>query len=750
MNRPSRAVKSFAVVLLAFAPFVVGARAEAQEVSGEEVQRAIRRGIAYLKSRQRADGHWPQLGNYPGGTTALSLVALLNAGLPREDAAIRRGIHAILGQGDQQTYVVALKIMALAMDDPKGHAREIQLSANWLVGAQLGNGAWTYMRSTRSAGDHSNTQFALLGLHAAAQAGASVEAIVWRKAETHWETFQIKDGGWGYSAGTKKTASTHSMTAAGIASLYIVGETLSTGRERGFKDGRAPNCGKYGQNKAIAAGLAWLGRRFVAQPVGAGGAVASMRHLYYLYAVERVGMLTGLTRIGNHDWYREGAAYLVSAQQANGSWADQDVTTSFALLFLGKGHRSILVNKLRWTSDDGWQRDRNDMAHVTAWLGDKLGQPVTWQVVDLDDPMERWLEAPILYFTGHRFPRFREEEVRKLRKFVELGGTIVAEACCGTKAFVDGFRAFAAEGFGEWPLRPLDPDHPLYNSMYELKQGDFELEGIDLGCRTSVIFSPRDLSCLWEQGDIPILSERAFQMGANIAAYATGRETLRDRLAVVHMPEGGGAPRRSVLSGVQIGQVIHKGGWRPAPLALPNLAGFLSERANVDVVTRAVPIKLDDASLFEHPILYMAGQFDFALSQAEKENLRKYLERGGFLFADACCGRKPFDVAFRRLMAEVFAPDALQPLPSTHPILSGQIGYDVSKVEYQLVLQREQPDLHKPVLDGVELNGRTAVVYSRYDIGCALEGSKCSYCRGYSGRDAERIATNIVLYALSF
>lgn len=719
--------------------------AAGQEVTGEQVARAIRRGVAYLKSRQQSDGEWPKLG-LDGGTTALSVVAMLSAGVSADDPAVRRALDAVARRQDRYTYVVALKIMALAMADPQRHARRIQQAADFLIDTQLKNGDWSYPRGPYARGDHSNTQFALLGLHEAAQAGARVPNRVWQSAQKQWVDTQLSDGGWGYGA-IRSGRPTGSMTAAGVASLYIVGNCLETGREKGFTNqGRAPHCGSYSRNVNVADGLNWLTKNFsVTENPG-----SRTWHLYYLYGLERVGMLTGFSRLGEHDWYREGAAHLVEIQQADGSWHNAVHETAFALLFLGKGHRSILMNKLRWSRGNEWREDRNDAAHLTAWLGTKLGQPVTWQVVDLADPMTRWLEAPILYFNGHRFPRFTQEQAKKLRKFVELGGTILAEACCGADAFREGMQTFAAQNFGEWPMQKLAADHPAYHAMFELKADDFELEGIDLGCRTSVIFSPRDFSCLWEQGNIPVLSERAFRMGANIAAYVTGKEPLPDRLSVVEVPPERRDRVPTIRGGLQFGQVVHSGGWRAAPHALPNLARHLNERANVDVVTKTVPIHLAEENVFEYPVIYLGGHFEFTLTPPERETLKRYLNRGGFLFADACAGRTAFDKAFRQLMADMFGQDALKPLPPTHPILTGQVGYDISRVTYQPALQREQPDLTTPVLEGVELHGRSAVVYSRYDIACALEGYKCPYCRGYIKRDAERVAINIVLYALSY
>ena len=47
----------------------------------------------------------------------------------------------------------------------------------------------------------------------------------------------------------------------------------------------------------------------------------------------------------------------------------------------------------------------------------------------------------------------------------------------------------------------------------------------------------------------------------------------------------------------------------------------------------------------------------------------------------------------------------------------------------------------------MKINGRWAVIYSKYDIGCALERHQGLDCKGYAYESAMRIAANIVIYA---
>ena len=73
-------------------------------------------------------------------------------------------------------------------------------------------------------------------------------------------------------------------------------------------------------------------------------------HYCYLYAVERVGALSGRHLVGTTPWYRSGATFLLSRQQDEGQWQDPvcmaptDVLgTCFALLFLKKATPPAVV-----------------------------------------------------------------------------------------------------------------------------------------------------------------------------------------------------------------------------------------------------------------------------------------------------------------------------------------------------------------------------------------------------------------------
>ena len=53
-----------------------------------------------------------------------------------------------------------------------------------------------------------------------------------------------------------------------------------------------------------------------------------------------------------------------------------------------------------------------------------------------------------------------------------------------------------------------------------------------------------------------------------------------------------------------------------------------------------------------------------------------------------------------------------------------------------------------PELEGIKLDNRWVVIYSKYDIGCALERHQSTDCLGHDPASALKLGSAVVLYAL--
>jgi hypothetical protein len=153
----------------------------------------------------------------------------------------------------------------------------------------------------------------------------------------------------------------------------------------------------------------------------------------------------------------------------------------------------------------------------------------------------------------------------------------------------------------------------------------------------------------------------------------------------------------------------------------------------------------------------MHGRRDFDLSDKEKERLKFNLENGGLLLADACCGfvkSRGFDQSFRKLMKELWPDQPLDAIPLNDDLFGAELNGTVIK---EVHCRRESPDgkgpeaeyrLVPPELEGIKINGRWAVIYSKYDIGCALEKRPATDCLGHDYPSAVTLAKAAVLYAM--
>jgi hypothetical protein len=763
-------------LLAAMLLITAAAPARAQdELSADAVRNAIKRGIEYLKQEQSPRGDWMEYAGYPGGVSALCTLAMLEAGVPPDDPHIKSALEALRKLPPKQTYVTSLQTMVLCAAEPKRDLVQIRINVRWLEDTQIKDGpykgAWSYPATGR--GDNSNSQFALLALHAAERVGVEVSDQTWRRAYAYWKKAQNPDGSWGYVADSSGTGS---MTCAGIASMVIASGKI-TPPDASVEDGRVQCCGEQEKNDAIERGLQWLGRNFTVN--GNPNSNLDNWEYYYLYALERVGRMTAHRYIGEHDWYREGAQKFVREQdELTGFWKGSSrveqqplIGTSMALLFLAKGRRPVLIAKLKHGAANDWNHHRNDLAHLTAFTEKRWERDLTWQIIQGDAAKtEDLLQTPVLFINGSDSLDFSDEQKKRLREYLDRGGSLFASASCGGEAFDRGFRQLMQDIFpeSEYRLRVLPPSHPVWFAEEPVAPDpDFPLLGVDYGCRTAVIYCPGDLSCYWElfhagrateyPAAVAKKIETAMAIGVNALTYFTGRDP-KYKDEIPRYIELDGADVEDGLRGtLYVANLKHPGGCEAAPGALVNLLRAAAEKLKLRVSAADRQIAITDESLFKHHLVFMHGRRQFTLTPDERDALRTYLKRGGTIFADAICANAEFAESFRREMQAILPDKKLERVPDDDPIFTPEYGgYDIQKVTRRDPTARvpgqpleAQLRTVAPTLEAVTLDGRYAVIFSPYDISCALEKHVTLECNGYTPEDAAKIGLNVLLYSLN-
>jgi hypothetical protein len=385
----------FIMALLGLAGFIFAQAKPPEKKDGQahpkidqkKVDAAIRKGVAFLiKNTNITFDHT----DYKQVTRRfrpeeLILYTIVHAGA--EEADIDKLLEKVLANELDFTYHVALRAMALEAIDRVKYQDEIKNCAQFLIDNQCGNGQWSYGEKTTlekptekgpkaqitgpqddseqkpapkkkgkdsdyadsvkkviikqqrkgpPVGDNSNSQYAALGLRACMQAGIAIPEDILKKALQWWRMSQTADGGWHYSAegsgvsakpgqASSGQSAYGAMTAGGLGCICIYDFYLKENKEK---------------DKCIPKAIDWLAKNFTVTE-HAKYMDTQKHHYYYLYALERAGILANTEFFGNNEWYLTGAEYLLKEQGENGSWLSNPMDTCFAVLFLRRATKPL-------------------------------------------------------------------------------------------------------------------------------------------------------------------------------------------------------------------------------------------------------------------------------------------------------------------------------------------------------------------------------------------------------------------------
>ncbi len=151
-------------------------------------------------------------------------------------------------------------------------------------------------------------------------------------------------------------------------------------------------------------------------------------------------------------------------------------------------------------------------------------------------------------------------------------------------------------------------------------------------------------------------------------------------------------------------------------------------------------VKVSSQDIFQYPFVIMTGEGAFTMTRKERENLKKYCEKGGFLLASAGCSSADWDRSFRREMATIWPKAKLTPVPMDHPVF-----HTVTDIK-SVTTRHGKPH----PLEGITINGKLAVLYSQDGLNDTAHTSGCCCCGGNEIANSEQINLNVLAYALTF
>ena len=366
-------------------------RSAAVALRGMLVAAVVACGICCPVSMVRAAGEAPKIraainkakkylsdhsGTAIGGELSLAALAMLKDGENTGNATVARGVKAILAKvrngaysPAQHVYESGVDMMVLANADAEQFRPQIQAITDYLLKHQLSNGSWDYR--SPDGGDTSMMQYALLGLWAAQRNGIEIPRTAIENAATWMLKSQRPSGGFiyhPYSTGKHHAGSEElgicsaGISSVGITRVMLYPEVLTPQKPKvaqGKKkfgvletvnlDATPDETAKVkaGQSRiaksaltgSLGRGLGWLAQRFSVRS-------SPRYHMYYIYTLERAASLSLTQRVGQHDWYAQGSAYLIAEQSGNGSWQTGSSglvpSTAFGVLFLVRAPGKVM------------------------------------------------------------------------------------------------------------------------------------------------------------------------------------------------------------------------------------------------------------------------------------------------------------------------------------------------------------------------------------------------------------------------
>lgn len=326
-----------------------------------EVKAAVARAVGFLESDAAGDGRV--------GARALVGLTLLKADRPKNHPKILEAVETIrkaINKDQDPTklafneqYSPGLAIIFLCELDPSRYSEEIQKLLAYMEHAQRPWGGWGYASQHSDTSDTSMTQYGVLSMWEATEAGFLVKPETVERVTVWLCRTQDPSGGFGYQgrvsptfAPVKQDEVRLSMSAAAMGSLYICGDLLGlTKRLEKRDDGLPPALSEVKEPQpgepakkpetrvdarvvleVKGRGNGWIRAKYTINPGG-------WNH-YYMYALERYmsfrALAEGEAAVGNK-WYDDGVKYLLETQQDNGSWsgrARETADTAFGALFL--------------------------------------------------------------------------------------------------------------------------------------------------------------------------------------------------------------------------------------------------------------------------------------------------------------------------------------------------------------------------------------------------------------------------------
>ncbi len=771
------------------------------------VEVSLARSMTWLRSQQAEDGSWQNIIGTADGVTALVMLALLAGGESPNSKVIERGADFLMKREVQSTYELGLKAAVLSqLPGPTRRAeltKIVRILIQQMIKVGESKGLYGYRQMPMEqliGGDLSNSQYAVLGIWYASEAGVEVPGSWWRVVDQAWRGSQLEDGGFGYTPDDNR--SYLSMTAAGAVTLFLSSDALrleevlhgAPAQPRPQVSPKPPG-GKAGSSAKPASGdanaaaaIQWIATNFRADrnvgldsrqsgrgsPIGPLASVTQGSYVpYMLYACERLAEASGSVRFGSRSWWDDGARFLVAMQGGDGAYQGTTlgpvVDTAYAVLFLARGRSPVVMSKLVMDGGIGGFTDKypRDVASMIRWLRRQTERHVNWQAVELSLPAEVLRQTPVMYISGVGRVKMSEAELAALKRYIDEGGCVLAVAAGSldsypSVAFTRSIEDILARLYPRYPVRPVEKDHPMLAGNFAVQAPlvsknqpmnivPLGLKSVSNGSRElAVIVAGGDLPRKWESGGgFDPANRGELAIVGNLLGYLADRAEFRRRGEHSFVDRD---PRcAEPATAWRVLRLMHPGNPDPEPLAWQALGNELWNRGVARVGLEYVR-PADLAGVSGPCLIHLVTTHEPGLTPAEWALIRGAVDRGATLLVENAGGSTESADVAEKSVQSAWAVANLTTIPLAEPNSLGS--GTLADIEYRPATVRRSGDRRGPaVLRGIQLpaaeshSARWSVIFSPMDLSSGMLGVNHDRINGYPTGAAREVMTVIAAEA---
>lgn len=184
--------------------------------------------------------------------------------------------------------------------------------------------------------------------------------------------------------------------------------------------------------------------------------------------------------------------------------------------------------------------------------------------------------------------------------------------------------------------------------------------------------------------------------------------------------------------------------WARTPNDLKKLLEWMSREMGASFSSNIKSWEEISTNPRENPVLYRSGYKPFTLTPEEAGRLREYLRNGGTVVFNALVGHPDFYQSALAAAAQVLPESPVYRLRLDHPMFRAY--HEIKQVAYrERAIKDGVVSDPFPWFDGVDLDNRTAIIISRFDIAMGWEKNRHDSW-GYEDADASRLGANLLSY----